>query len=43
MKIVYEIAAPDDKDAFLPQARQPLADLEMERRRLRLVDAELDV
>ena len=41
VEIVHEIAAADDQHAFVPKRCELLSDLEMKRRGLGLVDAEL--
>ena len=42
VKVVHDVAAADDEDAFLSERRELLPDLKVKRGRLGLVDAELD-
>ena len=39
---MHKVSAARDKDAFVPQRSESIAEFEMEGRRLRLVNAELD-
>ncbi len=41
MEVVHEVATSDNENTLLAQRRYAIADLVVERRRLRLVDAEL--